>query len=128
MGKDLLNEAMTVIRNAERAGKKECNTTASELIKDVLLVMQKNGYIGNFEMVDDKKTGRFKIDLIMKINDCGVVSPRKSITSKGIEKIEIDYLPAKDFGTLILTTSKGIIDHKEAKTKGVGGKLLAFVY
>ncbi|MFH0889645.1 MAG: 30S ribosomal protein S8 [Candidatus Aenigmatarchaeota archaeon] len=128
MGQDLLNEALTVIRNAEHAGKKECVTPASDLIKDVLLVMQKDGYIGNFELIDDKKIGKFKIDLIMKINDCGVVSPRNSVEAKGIEKIEINYLPAKDFGILILTTSKGVMDHKDAKSKSVGGKLLSFVY
>ncbi|MBI3413547.1 MAG: 30S ribosomal protein S8 [Candidatus Aenigmarchaeota archaeon] len=128
MAQDLLNEALTVIRNAERAGKTECTTPASELIKDVLLVMQKNGYIGNFERMDDKKSGRFKIELMMKINDCGAISPRFSISLKKMEKKEIVYLPAKDFGILVLSTSKGVMDQKEAKSKKIGGKLISFVY
>lgn len=128
MGQDLLNEALTVIKNAETSGKTECITPASELIKDVLLVMQKNGYIGNFELIDDKKSGKFRIELIMKLNNCGAISPRFSMGLKEMEKQEIVYLPAKDFGILILSTSKGVMDHKEAKSKKIGGKLISFVY
>lgn len=128
MGQDLLNEALTIIRNAENSGKRECVTPASELIKNVLLIMQKNGYIGNFEFLDDKKSGRFKIELIMKLNDCGAISPRISMGLKEMEKQEIVYLPSKDFGILILSTSKGVMDHKEAKSNKIGGKLISFVY
>ncbi len=45
-----------------------------------------------------------------------------------MEKYESRYLPAQDFGVLILTTTKGVLSHTEAKKMGVGGKLLAFVY
>ena len=128
MGQDLLNEALAVIKNAENSGKTECITPASELIKNVLLVMQKNGYIGNFELIDDKKSGKFKIELIMKLNNCGAISPKFSIGVKEMEKQEIVYLPAKDFGILILSTSKGIMDQKEAKSKKIGGKLISFAY
>lgn len=128
MGQDLLNEALAVIKNAENSGKTECVTPASELIKDVLLVMQKNGYIGNFELIDDKKSGKFRVELIMKLNNCGAISPRFSIGLKEMEKHEVIYLPAKDFGILILSTSKGVMDHKEAKSKKIGGKLISFVY
>ena len=128
MGQDLLNEALAVIRNAERVGKQECVTTVSDLIKNVLLVMQKNGYIGNFEFVDDKKSGKFRVELIMKINNCGVVSPRHSITSKNMEKYEIRHLPAKGFGILIISTNQGVMDHNEAAKKNIGGKLISFVY
>ncbi len=128
MGQDLLNEALTVIRNAESSGKSECAVPVSELIKDVLLVMQKNGYIGNFESIGSGKSAKFKIELIMKLNDCGAISPRFSIGVKEMEKHEIIHLPAKDFGILILSTNKGIMDHKEARSKNIGGKLISFVY
>ena len=128
MAQDLLNEALAIIKNAETAGKHECYTPASELIKDVFLVMQRNGYLGNFEFVDDKKAGRFRVELIMKINNCGAISPRYSISVKNVEKSEVNYLPAKDFGVLIVSTNKGVMDHKEAKSLKTGGKLISFVY
>lgn len=128
MGQDLLNEALTIIKNAEMSGKSECITPASKLIKDVLLVMQKNGYIGNFELIDNKKSGVFRVELIMKLNNCGAISPRFSIAVNGLEKKEIVHLPAKDFGILILSTSEGVMDHKQAKEKKIGGKLISFAY
>jgi small subunit ribosomal protein S8 len=45
-----------------------------------------------------------------------------------MDKWEARYLPARDFGLLILTTTEGIIGHDEARKKGIGGKLLAYVY
>ncbi|MBI2085353.1 MAG: 30S ribosomal protein S8 [Candidatus Aenigmarchaeota archaeon] len=128
MGQDLLNEALTVIRNAEASGKSECVVPASKLIKDVLLVMQKDGYIGSFESIETGKSVKFKIELIMKLNNCGAISPKLSIGVKEMEKHEIIHLPAKDFGILILSTSRGIMDHKEAKSKNIGGKLISFAY
>ena len=57
-----------------------------------------------------------------------MVKPRWSLKSEQIEEYESRYLPAQGFGVLILTTNKGVLSHEEAKEKGVGGKLLAYVY
>jgi small subunit ribosomal protein S8 len=62
------------------------------------------------------------------INNCGVIKPRYSVKRSDLEKFESRYLPAQDFGVLILTTTEGVITHTEAKELGVGGKLLAYVY
>jgi len=45
-----------------------------------------------------------------------------------MEKFEARYLPAQDFGILIITTNRGVMTHSDAKKMGVGGKLLAYVY
>ncbi len=50
------------------------------------------------------------------------------MTTEEFEKFEKRFLPAKDFGFLILSTSKGIMTHLAAKEKSIGGKLLAYVY
>ena len=62
------------------------------------------------------------------INNCGVIKTRYPVKREDLEKWELRYLPARDFGLLILTTTKGIISHTEAKEKGVGGKVLAYIY
>ena len=129
MQQDTLNDAMSVIRNAEKVGKGECVVRpSSKLIGRVLKVMQENGYIRQFELVNDGRSGLFRIALAGQINDCGVIRPRFSVKMADLEKYESRYLPAQDFGVLILTTTKGVVTHMDAKKGGVGGKLLAFVY
>ncbi len=126
---DPLANALSTIKNAESVGKGQCNVApVSKLIGDVLRVMQKGDYIGDFEYIDDGKAGIFKIELLGAINKCGAIKPRSSVQTTDIEKWEQRYLPARNFGYLILTTSEGIITHAEARERGIGGKLLAYVY
>ena len=86
------------------------------------------GYIGEFEVVDDHRAGKIVIDLIGRVNKCGVISPRFDVTHDGIEQWVVNLLPARQFGHIILTTSYGIMDHEEAKRKHTGGKVLGFFY
>jgi small subunit ribosomal protein S8 len=126
---DPLSDAMSVIKNAEKAGKRDCIVKpSSKLIGRVLKVMHDNGYISGFEQVEDGRGGKFRVQLTGQINDCGVVKPRYSIRKQEFEKWESRFLPAQDFGVLILTTTKGVVSHYKAKEIGTGGKLLAFVY
>ena len=129
MQHDPLADAMSRIKNAERSGKGECVIQpSSKLIGHVLKVMQENDYISQFEYVEDGKAGIFRVKLNGNINDCGIIKPRFSIKRADLEKYESRYLPAQDFGVLILTTNKGVLDHKGAKGQRIGGKLLAYVY
>ncbi len=126
---DPLNDAMSAIKNAEVAGKGECTVRpASKLIGRVLAVMQESGYLGGVERVEDGRGGIFKVRLKGTINECGVIKPRFSVRRTDLDKWEARYLPAQDFGVLILTTTAGVVGHARAKELGVGGKLLAYVY
>ena len=128
MRHDTLADVMITIKNAERVGKKECITPASNLVKEVLKVMQKDKYIGIFEFIDDGRGGKFRVHLVGRINDCNVIKPRFSVKKNEIIQWEKRYLPAQGVGILILTTSKGIMDQREAIKKNTGGKLLGYVY
>ncbi len=101
---------------------------SSKLLGRVLRVLQLNGYIGEFEFIDDGRSGKFKIQLLGRVNKCGAVTPRFSVTADGFENWEKTFLPARDVGILVVSTSLGVISHKEAKEKKVGGRLLAYVY
>jgi len=129
MQSDPLNDAMSIMRNAVTVGKSECYIRpSSKLIGRVLKVMQDHGYINQFEYIEDGRAGQFRVMLKGAINNCGVIKPRYSVKRSDLEKFESRYLPAQDFGVLILTTTEGVITHTEAKELGVGGKLLAYVY
>lgn len=129
MQNDPLADALTRIKNAERSGKIACDVRpASKLVGRVLKVMQDQGYIGTFEFVGDGLAGAFRVRLVGHVNDCGVIKPRFNVKRAEFERWESRYLPAREYGTLILTTTQGVIGHAQAKELGTGGKLLAFVY
>ena len=126
---DPLNDAMCVMKNAANDGKSECIIQpSSKLIGHVLKVMQDHGYIQQFEYVEDGKAGKFRVMLNGAINDCGIIRPRYSVKIAEIEKFEARFLPAQDFGLLVLTTTAGVITQNDAKKLGIGGKLLVYVY
>lgn len=126
---DPLADALTNMRNNELQGNKKATISpASKLIGRVLKTMQNEKYIGEFEYIDDGKAGKFLVELEGNINQCGVVKPRHAVKKDEFEKFEKRYLPAKNFGIIIVTTPEGIMTHKEAKEKGIGGRLLAYIY
>lgn len=129
MMNDPLANALSLMKNAELKGKGKCTIQpASKLIGGVLNLLKDKGYIGEFEYIDDGKAGLFKVELNGKINSCGVIKPRYPTRREELDKWESRYLPAQDFGLLILTTSKGILSQSEAKEEEIGGKILAYVY
>ena len=124
----LTNGLITVINN-ELRNKRECIISpASKLLGRVLRIMQFNGYIGEFEFIDDGRSGKFKVQLLGRINKCGAIKPRFSVKVGGFENWEKTFLPSRDVGILVVSTSKGVIAHREAEEKNMGGRLLAFVY
>ena len=126
---DPLADALSTIKNAELRGMSTCIINpSSKLIGGVLQVLKDKGYLENYEFIDNGKAGVFQVKLIGNINNCGVIKPRYPIKRQEMDKWESRYLPARDFGMLILTTTDGVLSHYEAKQKGIGGKLLAFVY
>ena len=86
------------------------------------------GYIGEFEVVDDHRGNKIVVNLIGRVNKCGVISPRFDVQLSDMEKWITNLLPSRQFGYLILTTSYGIMDHEEARKKHTGGKILGYVY
>jgi len=126
---DTLSNGLTAIMNNEMRNKPDCVVSpSSKLLGRVLRVMQLNGYIGEFEFIDDGRSGKFKIQLLGRINKCGAIKPRHSVSVGDFEEWEKTFLPARDVGILVVSTSQGVVSHREAKEKRVGGRLLAFVY
>jgi len=126
---DPLASALSGLDNAESVGHlTQTISPASNEIGSVLEVLYDRGYIDGFQFVDDGKAGEFEVELKGAINECGAVKPRYSVDAEGFEKWEKRYLPARDYGTLVVTTSHGIMSHYDARDEGVGGQVVAYVY
>ena len=126
---DNLNNALSKMMNAERIGRDKCIIHInSNITKNVLTIIKNNGYIGDFKEIEDGKGGKIIVNLIGKINKIGVIKPRFSVKMDQYEKYEKRFLPAKDFGFIVVSTSKGMMTHVEAKEKNLGGRLISFVY
>ena len=126
---DPLSNVLSNILNADKVGKKECTIkNSSKLILKVLEIMKDHRYIGEFKEIKEGRKSKVQINLLGKINKCGSIKPRFSIKIKDIEKYEKRYLPAKDFGIIILSTNEGMITHNESKKQNKGGRLISYVY
>src|ERR1700727_468928 len=77
------------------------------------------GYIGEFEEVDDHRSGKIVVQLNGRLNKTGVISPRYNVRLAELEKWVVKLLPSRQFGYIVLTTSAGIMDHEEARRKHV---------
>jgi len=125
----VLSNALVTLSNAERRGKRQVLIRPwSKVVIKFLSIMMKHGYIGEFELVDDRRSGKIVVNLIGRINKAGVISPRFDLSISDIEKWSSKLLPSRQFGHLILTTSYGIMDHEEALRKHTGGKILGYFY
>ena len=126
---DPLANALSKILNSERTGKMTCVIKpTSKIIKKVLDLMKDNHYVGEFKEVEDGKGKYVVLNLLGRINKCGAIKPKYPVRVVEFEKFEKRFLPAKDFGIIFVSTSKGIMSHVDAKKKNIGGRLLAYVY
>ena len=126
---DVLADALRSISNAEKRGKRQVLIRpCSKVIIRFLTVMMKHGYIGEFEIVDDHRSGKIVVNLTGRINKCGVISPRFDVGIRDLEKLTASLLPSRQFGYVIMTTSSGIMDHEEARRKHLGGKVLGYFF
>ena len=128
-GNDPLADALSSLNNAEGVGHlTQVVEPASNEIGSVLSVLYDRGYIDGFQRIEDGKAGKFEVELKGAINECGPVKPRYSAGADEYEKWEKRFLPARDYGTLLVTTSRGIMSHYEARREGIGGQVIAYVY
>ncbi|MBW2971309.1 30S ribosomal protein S8 [Candidatus Woesearchaeota archaeon] len=126
---DPLANLMSNLNNAEKRYRKTLEVKpSSKLIMQVLQLLQDNHYIGEFKMIESNRGNYVQVNLINKINSCGVIKPRFAVAKDDFERFEKRFLLAKGFGVLIVSTTKGVITHEQAKEQGVGGRLLAYCY
>jgi small subunit ribosomal protein S8 len=120
---DTIANALNRMMNAKRAGKKSCIVPSSKLLLNLLELMKKGKYIESFS----EKDGKADIK-IGSLNECRAIKPRFYVQKNDYDKYVRRYLPSRDFGLVIVSTSKGLMTHNDAFENGVGGSLIAFCY
>ena len=125
MSQDVVSDALNKIMNAKRAGKDSLTVKYhSKLLLSVLAITKLKGYVKNYK-IDENNI--LKIDL-GNISGCNSIKPRFTVQVDEIEKYEKRYLPAKNIGILIISTSQGLMTHQTAQDKNIGGSLIAYMF
>ncbi len=125
---DPIADSMSKINNAVLALQSEIVLVKSKLLISLLDKLKENYYIGDYELIEDRKQGKVRIQLLGNINKCSVIKPRYPVKVEEFENYERRFLPAKDFGILLISTNQGVLTQQEAKDKNVGGVLVAYCY
>ena len=126
---NILANLFTTLFNTEDRRKNSCIVApTSKLGLEVLKTLKNEGYVEEFEHVNDNLGGKFKIQLSAKITKCGTITPRFKVKKDEFNTWEQQYLPAYNRGMLLVTTNQGVMSHKEAVNKNIGGFLIGYVY
>ncbi|HNS13319.1 MAG TPA: 30S ribosomal protein S8 [Bacteroidia bacterium] len=129
---DPIADFITRIRNAVRANHRIVQVPASNLKKDMTKILKEKGYILDYKFEEDTKQGNIKIALkYHPITKAPAIRNLTRISKPGLRKYSgVDSMPRvlNGLGIAILSTSKGVMTDKEAKTEKVGGEVLCYVY
>jgi small subunit ribosomal protein S8 len=124
MSQDTVADALNQMMNAKRAKKNQVIVNRfSKTLLGVLAIGKLKNYVSDFST-----EGRTLTIGIGKMNACKAVKPRYVVKADMIEKYVRRYLPARDLGVVIISTSQGLMTHQTAMEKGLGGSIIAYFY
>ncbi len=128
---DAIADMLTRVRNASSAKHESVDIPASNIKKDVARILLDEGYVKNVEYIEDGKQGLIRIALKYTGNKQNVITGIKRISKPGLRVYaNKDELPKVlgGLGVAIISTSRGVMTDKKARTEGVGGEVLAFIW
>ena len=128
---DPIADMLTRIRNANSAKHDTVDVPASNMKKAIAEILLEEGYIKNFQLIDDGTQGVIRITLKYGAGKEKVISGLRRVSKPGLRVYAgADELPKvlRGLGIAIVSTSKGIMTDKKAREAHVGGEVLAFVW
>ncbi|HHY41620.1 MAG TPA: 30S ribosomal protein S8 [Thermoanaerobacterales bacterium] len=128
---DVIADMLTRIRNANDVGHPEVEIPSSNMKVAIAKVLKEEGYIKDYEVIEDGKQGILKVYLKYGPNKQKVITGIKRISKPGLRiyasKDEIPKVMG-GLGTVILSTSKGIMTDREARKQQIGGEVICYVW
>ncbi len=128
---DPIADLLTRIRNANSAKHESVDIPASKTKKAIVEILNNEGYIKGYQVIDDGKQGVIRVTLKYGANNEKVLSGLKRVSKPGLRIYAgVDEMPKvlKGLGIAIVSTSKGIMTDKQARAEHIGGEVLAFVW
>ncbi len=128
---DPIADMLTRIRNASSAKHDTVDVPASNMKKAIAEILLEEGYIKNFQLIDNSTQGIIRITLKYGANKKNVISGLKRVSKPGLRvysKSEDMPKVLKGLGIALVSTSKGIMTDKKARQENVGGEVLAYIW
>jgi small subunit ribosomal protein S8 len=124
MSQDIVADTLNQMMNAKRSRKNSVKVhRSSKFLLSVLALAKLRRYVKSYKQEGNNLTIEFD-----KLNACNAIKPRLVVKKGTYERYEKRYLPANDFGILIVSTSQGLMTSQTAQEKGIGGSLIAYIY
>ena len=127
---DPIADMLTRIRNASSAKHSTVDIPASNMKKAIAEILLQEGYIKNYQLINDGVQGLIKVTLKYNVNEKAITGLRR-VSKPGLRVYAgADELPyvLRGLGIAIISTSKGVMTDKKARAANVGGEVLAFVW
>ncbi|GAB3795745.1 30S ribosomal protein S8 [Virgibacillus kimchii] len=128
---DPIADMLTRIRNANMVKHEKLELPASKMKKEIADILKREGYVSDYEFVEDNKQGILRIFLKYGTNDDRVITGIKRISKPGLRVYaKANEVPRvlNGLGIAIVSTSRGVLSDKEARSQAVGGEVLAYVW
>ncbi|MFH1802593.1 MAG: 30S ribosomal protein S8 [archaeon] len=126
MSQDIVADTLNQMMNARRAGKEELVVKKqSKLLLSVLAIAKLKGQVEDYKTNSETKYLKIKLG---SLNCCNAIKPRLTVRVGELERYTKRYLPAKNLGFLIVSTSQGLMTHQTAQDKNLGGSLIAYFF
>lgn len=128
---DPIADLLTRVRNASSAKHPSVDVPGSNLKKAIANILVEEGYVKGVQFIEDDKQGVIRITLKYTETGAPVISGLRRVSKPGLRIYSNkENMPKvlKGLGTAIISTSKGVMTDKAARTNNVGGEVLAFVW
>ncbi len=128
---DPIADMLTRIRNANVVRHEKLELPASTMKKEIADILKREGYVRDYEFIEDSKQGVLRIFLKYGENDERVITGLKRISKPGLRVYaKANEVPRvlNGLATAIVSTSKGVLSDKEARAQAVGGEVLAYIW
>lgn len=131
MSSDSIGDMLTKIMNATKVRHERVDIPRSKIKEQIVKILQSEGFIKSYKCIEDRKQGIIRVYLKFGPRNEMLIKGIKRISKPGLRKyVEKEKIPKilGGLGTVVLSTSKGVITGEEARATGIGGEVLCYVW